>query len=131
MMLDEVKDLRLRRDIGMGQVRHGLQHDFALTQVGQGTFADDKGVRQNHPASSSAASALSPSRRWSTQTLRAGRRAVLSCRPCAEQRSGGLVIPRLRTRARERIAGVGEGGAQKPPRISRAPPSSRLEGATL
>jgi hypothetical protein len=46
--LDEMKDLHVCRDTGMGQVRQRLQHYFALTQVAQSKLADDKGVRQNH-----------------------------------------------------------------------------------
>jgi hypothetical protein len=48
--LDELNDLRICRDTGMWQVRERLQHDFALTQVAQSKFADDEGVRQNHPS---------------------------------------------------------------------------------
>ena len=49
MTLDEMKDFRVSRNTGMGQVRQSLQHYFALMQVAQSKFADNEGVRQNPP----------------------------------------------------------------------------------
>ena len=47
MVVDEMENLRVRGDACMGQAGQRVQHDFALTQIAQGKFADDKGVRQD------------------------------------------------------------------------------------
>ena len=46
---DELQRLGVRCDAGAGQVRHRGKDNLALAQVFQGQFADDEGMRQNHP----------------------------------------------------------------------------------
>src|SRR5260370_24871415 len=46
--IDEMQDLRICGDARARQVRHGVQHGLALTQIAQSEFADDEGVGQNH-----------------------------------------------------------------------------------
>ena len=49
LALDEMKNLCVCRDAGMRKVCQCVQHALALTQSALSKFADDKGVRQNHP----------------------------------------------------------------------------------
>jgi len=47
MTVDKMENLYIRSDTGSGQVRERVQYNFALTQIAQSEFADDKGVRQD------------------------------------------------------------------------------------
>lgn len=46
--VNETEDLGVRGDNGGRQVREVGQHGFALAEVPQSQFADDKGVTQSH-----------------------------------------------------------------------------------
>jgi hypothetical protein len=47
MTVDEMEHFKVFGDGGAGQTRHCVQYDFALTQMAQGKFANDKRMRQD------------------------------------------------------------------------------------